>query len=326
MNDSSTVLPSIQNIDFIGDIHGYAKPLKDLLVKLGYDYYPEQNLWKHQTRKACFLGDYIDRGDEQLEVITIVKNMVEAGHAYAIMGNHELNAIAWHTQTKDTSEDTIESQFLRPHTDKNRRQHSAFLDQLTENSPQHNDSVAWFYTLPLWLDFGGMRVVHACWHEPSMEVLTPYLDENNRMRPAHIEQIYDDADLFGALETITKGIETDLPTGYSYADKDGHIRTATRLKWWPSDNTTYRDAAVISEKDRQNLPDIPLEAELGYTDETPVVFGHYWMTGTPEIFTPYTACLDWSIAAKQSVSRKLCAYRWHGEKRLCNDNLVWVSL
>ena len=30
-------------------------------------------------------------------------------------------------------------------------------------------------TIPLWLDLGGLRVVHACWHEPSMRVLEPHL-------------------------------------------------------------------------------------------------------------------------------------------------------
>lgn len=86
---------------------------------------------------------------------------------------------------------------------------------------------------------------------------------------------------------------------------------------------SYREGAVIPEKDRNNIPDILLKADLGYSDDVPVLFGHYWMSGTPSIFTPYTACLDWSVAAKGSKNRKLCAYRWNGEKELSDERLVW---
>ncbi len=53
--------------------------------------------------------------------------------------------------------------YLRPHTEKNMRQHQAFLDAYTHTPDDHNDVIAWFMTLPLWLDLGGLRVVHACW-------------------------------------------------------------------------------------------------------------------------------------------------------------------
>ena len=51
--------------DLIGDIHGYATPLKQLLTKMGYKEQadgPEQpDVWQHPDRKVIFLGDFVDR-------------------------------------------------------------------------------------------------------------------------------------------------------------------------------------------------------------------------------------------------------------------------
>ncbi|NLY64918.1 MAG: metallophosphoesterase, partial [Alcaligenaceae bacterium] len=79
--------------DLIGDIHGYAQPLKQLLSKLGYT--EKNGYWQHPERKVIFLGDFIDRGPEQIEAVLIAKAMVENNAALAVMGNHEFNAVAW---------------------------------------------------------------------------------------------------------------------------------------------------------------------------------------------------------------------------------------
>lgn len=52
------------NIDFIGDIHGYADELEKLLDKMGYS--KRGKAWSHSNRLAFFVGDYIDRGPRQL--------------------------------------------------------------------------------------------------------------------------------------------------------------------------------------------------------------------------------------------------------------------
>jgi hypothetical protein len=44
---------------------------------------------------AVFLGDIIDRGPRIREALHIVHDMVEAGQALCIMGNHEFNALGW---------------------------------------------------------------------------------------------------------------------------------------------------------------------------------------------------------------------------------------
>jgi hypothetical protein len=56
-----------QSYDLIGDIHGQAPELVRLLEKLSY--LNVNGVWQHAERKVIFLGDFIDRGDHQQEVI-----------------------------------------------------------------------------------------------------------------------------------------------------------------------------------------------------------------------------------------------------------------
>jgi hypothetical protein len=83
---------SEQHYDVIGDVHGHADALRRLLVALGYT--ESHGIFQHDIRKAIFVGDFVDRGPEQREVLRIARNMCEAGTASAVLGNHELNAIA----------------------------------------------------------------------------------------------------------------------------------------------------------------------------------------------------------------------------------------
>jgi len=45
-------------IDLIGDIHGHADKLEELLLKL--DYKKNDGVYSHAKRKVLFVGDYID--------------------------------------------------------------------------------------------------------------------------------------------------------------------------------------------------------------------------------------------------------------------------
>ena len=67
------------------------------------------------------------------------------------------------------------------------------------------------------------------------------------------------------------------------------------------------------------LPDaeIPLEARLGYVDNKPVFFWHYWMTERPDRLAPKVACVDYSAG-----KGPLVAYRWCGEAELSPNNFV----
>ncbi len=109
--------------DVIGDVHGNADALEALLLRMGYT--ERSGAWSPpQNRTAIFVGDLIDRGTRQTDSVRIVRGMVDDGHAHALLGNHELNAMAW---LKGWREDTP----------KNRKQHGEFLAQVGEASRQH---------------------------------------------------------------------------------------------------------------------------------------------------------------------------------------------
>ena len=86
--------------DLIGDIHGYADELIHLLDALGYQ--NSRGAYSHPERKVIFVGDFVDRGPQIREVLEIVRPMMEEGKALAVMGNHELNALAYHTDDPES--------------------------------------------------------------------------------------------------------------------------------------------------------------------------------------------------------------------------------
>ena len=48
-------------------------------------------------QESNFVGDYIDRGPKIKETLAIVKSMVDNDSGYALLGNHEYNALCYHT-------------------------------------------------------------------------------------------------------------------------------------------------------------------------------------------------------------------------------------
>ncbi len=302
--------------DVVGDVHGHADALVGLLRTLGYR--EVGGAWRHAERTAVFVGDLIDRGPEQLEVVRIVHRMVEAGTARIVLGNHEFNAVAWATPDGRGGHH-------REHSPKHFGQHARFLAAVGEGSPLHRELLGWFRTLPLWLDLGGLRVVHACWHPASMRVLGPgWLTDEHVAAPKG-------SAFHEAIEVVLKGPELHMG-GAVYLDKDGHPRGRARHRWWNPDATTLRRAAEIpsdaTHEDRSpfaELPDDPIPDGLPTApSEVPVLYGHYWRPGrtqAPRIDPGgMSACLDWSVAAGGA----LVAYRWSGEHTLTDDHLVAV--
>jgi len=302
--------------DVIGDIHGEADKLLALLSKLGYS--QAGGAWTHPERRAIFVGDLIDRGPKQLETVDTVRAMVEAGTAQCILGNHEFNAVAWVTEDPERP-----GHYLRDHhKDGNQHQHQAFLDAVAGTS-RHKEITDWFRTLPMWLDLGGVRVVHACWHEESMTVLRPVLGPTQTLTAEAVLRGSRPSDpVFEALEVVCKGPEVSLPDGVTFDDKGGKIRHEVRVRWWQDDLSTYRKAAIGPPGDMAMIPDGPLPADWrGHPySGPPVLFGHYWFSGKPAVISPRFACLDFSVAR----GGPLVAYRWDGEAELSSDKMVWV--
>ena len=307
--------------DIIGDIHGHYQPLVTLLEKLGYK--KKQGIYQHPTRRVIFVGDLIDRGPQQIEVYRLVRQMVEFGSAQVVMGNHELNAVLW------TIEDPKRSgHFLRPHTTANFKQHEAFLNQVVENSDCHQEIIAWFKTLPLWIETEQLRVIHACWLPEAIEMLRQLdiVDENAKITNAkawhQIGQKHSDA--YQSVETLLKGIEFELPNGLSFVDKDGKKRTQARVKWWLSAEQKYLSQLALAGSSFEGLTEDPVLDIPRYQACKPVFIGHYWLKGIPQILSSCVVCTDYSVAAPTHYA-KLVAYRYHGETQLSNDHFVWVK-
>lgn len=315
--------------DVIGDVHGEYHKLVGLLQHLGYE--DRDGLWSHPIRRAVFVGDLIDRGNGQLEVLTTVRRMVEAGTALMVMGNHEFNAIAWATPHPTNGD------FLRPRLrkkgPKNYAQHAAFLRAVGAESGVHREWIEWFRTLPLWLDLDGLRVVHACWHQPSMDVLRSltvcddggWCLDDDVMLQASTKGTAE----YDAIELLLKGPEVALPEGVGYFDKDGHRRTMARINWWCKGGTTLGDIAYIPSDvtpfdgcDLIELASAPVDGhDYEYKDEVPLVFGHYWSRPDRLILVDHVVCADLSATR----GGPLGAYRWSGETTIDEANLDWVG-
>ncbi|MBX7435450.1 metallophosphoesterase [Mycobacterium sp. Y57] len=322
--------------DIIGDIHGCADKLEALLTTMGYRTDGPGTAYRHPRRTAIFVGDLIDRGDRQLRVLQIVKPMVDAGSARMVLGNHEFNALAYATERPGHP-----GKFLRPHDDpgdpssaKNEKQHERFLEELKGDA--RTEYLDWFWTQPLWLDLGDVRVVHACWHDESIALLERELGGNRLTTVDQLVRATDRHDpVYHAVETALKGPEISLVARGqpAYLDKDGHPRSHARLRWWDEDAKTLRDIVEISSAyttvqgdPYPELPDVEVAAEdrdYVYSGDVPVFYGHYWRHGDPQHlrdWTDRTACVDFSAVKGGS----LMVYRWSGESRIRPGNYVGV--
>jgi hypothetical protein len=304
--------------DLIGDIHGHADELVQLLELLGYRRHG--GAYRHPARKAIFLGDFIDRGPQIRQVLETVRPMIEQGAALAVMGNHELNALAYHTE-----DPRCPGQFLRPHSEKNVHQHRQTVKQL--DADELRSYLAWFRTLPLWLELDGLRVVHACWDERSIAHVTRALQDHGGITTPFLQAAYERGNpLFGPVEIVIKGKEAALPKGVAFRDKDGSVRTEIRTRWYLSpQNQTYGSYALQSDPIDCTAPlqrTVVGEAAPYPATAKPVFVGHYWLSAEqPEILAENVACLDFSVAK----GGFLCAYRWHGEEKLKNEHFVWIG-
>jgi hypothetical protein len=289
--------------DIIGDIHGQAGKLRRLLEALGYELV--SGIYRHPTRKALFLGDYIDRGTDSEGVLHIVRDMVEGAGAVALMGNHELNALHYHRRGAD-------GRPLRPHSNEKTRQHSATLLQFRNRAEDWGDWLKWMAGLPLCFETDEFRAVHACWSERHVGSI-----EGGNLADLEFLRLTSDPETVegGAIEVLLKGPEINLPEGVRFIDKDGHKRNTLRIRWWGlrEAGASYQSLVMPpgAEAPEGEVEANALEGMPDYSSHNkPVFFGHYWLP--PEFpkaaLHDNIACLDYS-AGKDGP---LVACRWRG--------------
>lgn len=302
--------------DLIGDIHGYASVLEKLLKKLGYK--RRNGTYRHSNRIVIFVGDYIDRGPEIRETLQLVRSMVDAGEAVALMGNHEFNAILFNKPDEQDG-------YLRPHTSKNIKQHAETLRQFEGRKEEYNSYISWFKTLPVYFENEGLRAIHACWDQAMVEELQQYTS-GDVLEPGHFRMAGDRHHrLYKLTDVLLKGKEVSLPDGLTFLDKEGQERTEMRIRWWLNPKeVTLKEWCIIQDIQGLNYDPVAFHyhSESYYDEEArPVFFGHYWLDGTPVLQRSNVCCLDYSIGRKD----KLVAYRFEGEEVLRKEQLEWVE-
>jgi hypothetical protein len=315
-------LDPARGYDLIGDIHGCAKTLEHLLSTLGYR--QQGGVWRHPQRMAIFLGDLVDRGPRIREALHLVRDMVVAGQALCIMGNHEFNALAWSTPAAPGSG----RQFVREHTPRHARLIKETLEQFDAYPAEWQAFLDWFYELPLFIDAGHFRVVHACWDDSLIEPLrAQFADgciDEHFLQAAAVHGSFANT----ALDRLLRGTDMRLPHGMTLTSDDGFTRAHFRTKFWEEDPQTYGD--IVFQPDA--LPELAAQMPLSemqktellkYGADQPLLFvGHYWRSGKPAPIRNNLACLDYSAV----LNGKLVAYRLDQEARLDAKKFVWVDV
>lgn len=315
MNTTSRFENTGMSFDIIGDIHGHARSLERLLERLGYQ--PVDGVWQQEGRRVLFLGDYIDRGPHPRETLGLVRAMVEAGHAKALMGNHELNAVAYHTRN-------AQGEPLREHSEGNTRQHSATLKAFAGREDEWAGWIEWFKSLPFFIEEAELRAVHACWCERSIELLRHRSLHDMEFLLLATERETDECE---ALEMLLKGPEVNI-SRFGFQIQADRLRDELRVKWWGYTAPSYL-LADISIQPGVMVPEVRIEAsELSGIPNlalggTPVFFGHYGMDHNGPIVPVEEGicCLDYGLGKGGS----LVAYRWDGEKVLDPSRFVVQS-
>jgi hypothetical protein len=310
--------------DIIGDVHGRFDKLTTLMSKLGY-LREGDGFTPPAGHRALFLGDLIDPKPGHFvpggvhATLRAVKAMCDRGDALCLMGNHELNAIYFHSKGPD-------GRWLRIRGSKNITMHQGTLDDFPDHDNPASEWqqvwIPWMKRLPFHLDFGAFRAVHATWHD----VMIDRIGGRNLDCPDFFQAASNKHTEEGeALETLLKGVEVELPDGIRYKDHTGISRGNIRARWWelPDRNIGY-DRLVFPPN--PDIPAQPVQAESfdqipGYPLEAPpVFFGHYLKPGesplAPERHN--VACLDHAAA----MDGPLVAYRWKGESEIKPEHYV----
>jgi len=306
--------------DIIGDLHGHYDELKALLVSMGY--LQKEGVFQHPERTALFLGDFIDKGKQQRQVINTVRAMVDGCHAIAVMGNHEYNAVSLALTDAQGAP-------LRPHSTKNMKMHAAFHDAYPNN--EERDEVAqWFKGLPVFLDLDQFRVVHAFWDDNALDTLKPYLNDNNSLTDEGYELANQKGHkVYKAVELVLKGPKAKLPKKLYFKDIYEIKRKKARVNWWvaPQNSLISRLQMGTKTADVKQLDKIKSIKSYAYGEaEKPLFFGHYRMkVSHPSIISHNLACLDLGVTCNKGG--KLACYQWtfdHGV-HLDNEQLTWVD-
>ncbi|HBY54274.1 MAG TPA: metallophosphoesterase [Marinilabiliales bacterium] len=300
--------------DIIGDVHGHADQLKSLLKKMGYQVV--SGCYSHPIRKAVFVGDFINRGPKIRETIILIRKMVESGSAYAILGNHEMYAVLYYLRD-------IEGKYYKKRIPKYQLQINQTLEEFVLFKDEFKSHLKWMRTLPMFLDFGDIRIIHACWDDENVKLLKNILTEPKLTKTVLREIALNGTKFSESFWQSCKGIDFELPKNLLIFDDDGRPHRSFRMKWWENpEGKTFKEVSIES---RFELPAYTIPRELvkfrqPYPENAPIVFfGHFSLVEGFGILKDNVCCVDAGV----SRTGRLLAYRWNGEQKLNESNFIF---
>jgi hypothetical protein len=300
--------------DIIGDVHGHADELKSLLKNMGYTL--RDDCYSHPKRKAVFVGDFINRGPKIRETLNLIRKMVEKGSAFAILGNHEMYAVLYYLRD-------IEGKYYKKRIPKYQLLINQTIEEFLPFKEEFKGHLKWLRTLPMFLDFGAVRVIHACWDDNNIKLLRENITDSKLSKTVLREIALNGTKFSRSFWETCKGVDFQLPRDLLIFDEEGRPHRSFRMKWWevPA-GKTFKDVSIES---RFDLPAYTIPKEIipqrkPYPADAPIVFfGHYCLKECCSIFSDNLCCVDSCVTR----TGKLMAYRWKGEQKLTKDNFIF---
>ncbi len=304
--------------DIIGDVHGYATLLKKMLKTAGYR--KSGDILLHPERKAVFVGDFVNRGPEIRECLKLIRGMVDEGSALAVLGNHEINLIL-NSLKKENKEPLLASGGKRVAS----VQES--IRQLKSFPEEWKGYLKWLRSLPLFLDLGPIRIVHACWNDDNIDIIRREVPEGRIPKSIFRDLVVKaKSPLSQAILQTTRGIHHIMPPDIRIYDSRHRHHPFYRIRWWKEPaGMTFNDWSFESKFKLPNYS-IPLEilpVTTGYPEEAPIVFfGHFCRGNGPYVIGPNLCCVDACVTGRKILG----SYRWDGETFLDPGKMIFTSL
>lgn len=253
--------------DIVGDIHGEIDAITNLIYHLGYD--KDGN--HPSNRKLIFVGDLVDRGPDSIAVLKLVSNMVNLNNAHCILGNHELNILLSH-----------------------RREGNGWFFGLAEHDFKstiaHDDDRLWVLEflnrLPIAIHSESIRVAHACWDNSDIDALSTIknsIQSEYDQYEASLKEHSKSSGIYSAFKKQSREYfhqltdrDCSVPylehiAAHNMLDKEfNKFKSITSGPEYKVDTPFFAGGRwrMLDRKDWWN----------SYTDDTPVVIGHYWRT------------------------------------------------
>jgi hypothetical protein len=260
-----------QVLHIIGDIHGQYSALVQLLRRLGCD---PDGRWS-EGHRVIFVGDLVDRGPDSPAVIRLVKRLISMGVADCVLGNHDMKLIVddkpsasaqnhWFFGESDGAQTPVESDDLR------------------------QDIRSFLSGLPIALEDDFVRIVHAYWHQES-------IDKARETNVSSARELW----LDGQREALARA-QRILPSGLPLSFQQERLNSKkpalsehdyTKFAAYEREKDRHIGAILMSGIERGVAEFFPTKGKWRfnkrvswwneYSDKKPVVFGHYWRTLSP---------------------------------------------